>query len=447
MKYISLAKQYDLVVGDTFEMFYRGVICLPNPYEYYILVRCDKGNPYPRYFTFTPTINDLGDYPLTISLIDNDGNVIDEASTVLHIVEPVKPEKQLNVLCVGDSITFNGVWPSEGFRRFTKNGGTPVGLGFTDSLRMIGTCQKEVEESIVGYEGYGSWTWKSYCTNDVVSMQSPVWIEVDGHNFDENDQHSVWKSENLEWVLESIEDKKLKFKRGERNFTPSPKIGDTFEHVRGGYHYDSIKVNKHYFEIGNPFWNSEKQDVDIKYYVEKNGFDKIDLIYICLTWNGLFKPYNTDFRHHIDYAKYLIRKMHEAYPKAHITLLGIQVCSVTGGIAANYGAKGPYSDTFGEITTAFNYNKCIEAMVNEDEFKDYVRYVDSKAQFDSEYNMPYIEKPVNVRSNVTEKIGTNGVHPNMNGYLQLGDVFYRALVRDIVDFKKKEEKICKIRKY
>ena len=435
-KYIKLAKEYDLVVGDTFEMFYRGVVCLNNPYQYYIFVRCDKGNPYPRYYSFKPTLNDVGDYKLTISLIDNDGNIIDEENTILHVVEAIKPNDQLNVLCVGDSITFNGVWPSEGFRRFSKCGGNPEGLGFDNTLNMIGTCKKEVETSIVGYEGYGSWTWKSFCTNDLVSMNSPVWIEVDAHNLDENDQHSVWKSENLEWILESIEEKRLKFKRGNRNFTPAPKIGETFEHINGGIHHDGIKVNKYYFEIGNPFWSDAKKDIDIKEYIEKNGSGKLDLVYILLTWNGLYKPYNKDFTHHTDYAKYLIRKIHEAYPMAHITLLGIQICSVNGGIASNYGANGPYSDTFGTITTAFNYNECLEELARSEEFNSYVRYVDTKAQFDSEYNMPYIEKPVNSRSEITEKIGTNGVHPNMNGYLQIGDVFYRALVKDINDLRK-----------
>ena len=50
--------------------------------------------------------------------------------------------------------------------------------------------------------------------------------------------------------------------------------------------------------------------------------------------------------------------------------------------------------------------------------------------------MPSIEKPVNSRSKITERIGTNGVHPNMEGYLQLGDAFYRALVKDINDLEK-----------
>ena len=56
-----------------------------------------------------------------------------------------------------------------------------------------------------------------------------------------------------------------------------------------------------------------------------------------------------------------------------------------------------------------------------------------KAQFDVEYNMPSEMTKVNARSTVLEKLGTNGVHPTMSGYLQIGDVFYRALVRDMND--------------
>ena len=54
-----------------------------------------------------------------------------------------------------------------------------------------------------------------------------------------------------------------------------------------------------------------------------------------------------------------------------------------------------------------------------------------KAQFDVEYNMPSTLMKVNNRSDDVERIGTNGVHPTMAGYLQIGDVFYRALVADI----------------
>ncbi len=433
MKYIRLAKEYDLVVNDTFELFYRGVICLYNPYQYYILVKCKKGNPYQRYFTFTPKKEDIGEYQLSISLIDNQNNIIEEATTTLRVYDAIPPKKTLNVLCVGDSLTFNGVWPREGYRRFTKLNGQPQGLGFDGSIKMIGTCTQMLDNEKIGYEGYGSWTWKSFCTNEVVSTKSPVWVSVDSHPFDENDQHSIWKSGNLEWILESIDNNRLKFKRGNNNYSPNPKIEQTFESVSGGIHKSPFTINGYEFENGNPFWNKENNKIDFKEYCRRNDYEGIDLVYILLTWNGLYKPYNTDFNHHIEYAKTLIRQLHTDYPNAHVTLLGIQICSVNGGIASNYGADGPYSDLFGTITTAFNYNESLASLVEDDEFKNYCRYVDSKAQFDSEYNMPMIDKKVNIRSDITEKIGTNGVHPTMSGYLQLGDVFYRALIRDIID--------------
>lgn len=431
MKLIYLAKRYDVVVGDTFELFYRGIICLNHPYQYYIHVTCDKGNPYPRYFTFTPQSSEVGVYPLTITLYDDDYQIVDQATTFLEVIEPEVPQSTYHVLCIGDSLTANGVWPKEGYRRLTKMGGQPEGLGYANSLKMIGTCKTNVEEEEIGYEGYGCWTWKSYCTSDIVSMQSPVWIEVDHHKLDENDQHSIWRSENLEWILETIEEKRLKFKRGAKNTSPNPPIGATFTHVFGGIHHDAITVQSYEFELGNPFWNREKGDISFQDYIIKHQFQNIDLVYILLTWNGLYVPYNTQFQHHTDYAKQLLRKIHQEYPQAHITLLGIQICSVNGGIASNYGAHGPYSDTLGTITTAFHYNDALMDLTLEDEFKDYVRYVDTKAQFDSEYNMPMLERKVNVRSSQTEWIGTNGVHPSMNGYLQIGDVFYRALVKDI----------------
>lgn len=440
MKYIHLAKEYDLVVNDTFELFYRGVICLFNPYQYYILVRCKKGNPYPRYYTFTPKKEDIGDYVLSIQLIDSLNQVVDEQETILHVREAEAPKQKLNVLCIGDSLTFNGVWTKEGYRRFTKNDGEPVGLGFTDTLKMLGTCKQMLDDEQIGYEGYGSWTWRSFCTTEVVSTKSPVWVDVEHHHLDENDQHSTWKSGKLEWILESIEEKRLKFKRGNNNYSPNPVIEDTFENVNGGIHLDPITIKGYEFEIGNPFWNKETNQIDLKAYCKNNGYDGLDLVYILLTWNGLYKPYNTDFSHHTDYARMLIRQIHTDYPNAHITLLGVQICSVNGGIASNYGANGPYSDLFGTISTAFNYNQALESLVNEEEFQSYCRYVDSKAQFDSEYNMPMIERKVNVRSEITEMIGTNGVHPTMSGYLQLGDVFYRALVRDVIEKNNKSSK-------
>lgn len=426
-KLLFLAKHYDLVVGDTFELFYRGVIRSMNPYKYYIHISSPKGKPYPRYYTYTPKDGEEGEYPLTITLYDDFGNMIETASTTLHIHKPKKPNKKVNILCFGDSLTFNGVWPYEGYRRFTKNDGEPKGLGFNDSLNFIGTMKKEE----VGYEGYGGWQWRHFVNNEAVSMTSSVWIEVDEHNLDENDQHSVWKSNNLQWVLESIEDKKLKFKRGEGNYSCLPTIGDYFENYNGGQHKENIKVKKYYFEKGNPFYDETIDGPNFKKYCLDNNFDEPDYVYILLTWNGQFKPFNHDFSHYEPFITTILNRLKNDFPNIKVRLIGIQSPSINGGIAANYGASGPYSDVFGEVSTAYNYNEYLETICDREEYKSYCKYIDLKAQFDVEYNMPSVETKVNIRNEKTELVGSNGVHPTMSGYLQMGDVFYRALVADM----------------
>lgn len=426
-KLLYLAKNYDLVVGDTFELFYRGVIRSMNPYKYYIHVESPKGRPYPRYYTYTPGEKDEGDYPLTISLYDDYGMLIEKASTTLHVVKPVAPKRKMNILCFGDSITFNGVWPYEGYRRFTKNDGEPQGLGFENTLNLVGTCQKEE----VGYEGYGGWQWRHFVKNEAVSTTSSVWVEVENHNLDENDQHSTWKSNNLQWVLESIEDKKLKFKRGVGNYSCLPTIGDVFSNVDGGLHTEDIHITKYYFEKGNPFYDEEIDGPNFKKYCLDNGYEGLDYVYILLTWNGQYKPFNHDFSHYEPFIKTILERIHLDYPECKVRLIGIHSPSIDGGIAANYGASGPYSDVFGEVSTAYNYNEYLEKLCERNEYKDYCRYIDMKAQFDVENNMPSTMMKVNARSTVLEKIGTNGVHPTMEGYLQIGDVFYRALVADM----------------
>ncbi|MBQ7647181.1 MAG: SGNH/GDSL hydrolase family protein [Clostridia bacterium] len=429
-KLLFLAKRYDLAVGDRFELFYRGVIRSMSPYKYYIHTECKKGRSYPRYYTFTPNENETGDHELKITLYDDDRNVIDSAVTTLHVVKPAAPKKKINVLCFGDSLTFNGVWPYEGWRRFTCTGGTPEGMGFEGSVEFFGESRKEN----VGYEGYGGWKWKEFCVNDSTGLRSSVWVKSN-HHLDEHDQESVWETNGKEWILESIEEGRLKFKRGRNNLGIVHDLGDAFRNVSGGVHKEDIAVESFEYEEHNPFYDESVKGPCFRTYCERNGFPDIDYFYILLTWNGQYIPYNDDFSMHDPYIRMILDAILRDFPKAKIRLIGIMSPSVNGGITANYGCSGPYSDVFGDLWTVFNYDKYLEDLVSEEKYRNNCRYIDMKAQFDVENNMPAAEEKVNARCEKTELLGTNGVHPNMDGYLQIGDVFYRALVSDMDEEK------------
>src|SRR3546814_12870705 len=87
-----------------------------------------------------------------------------------------------------------------------------------------------------------------------------------------------------------------------------------------------------------------------------------------------------------------------------------------------------YADAYSMVKTALNMNKAYQDWANEPAYSSYMQFIDVAAQFDSEYNMPAAETPVNTRSAITELRGTNGVHPNNDGYLQIADACFRNII-------------------
>lgn len=420
---ISLSEKYYLVVNDRFELFYRGVIKSFNPYKYYVKATCDKGYTYNRYFTYTPKDGEEGEYQLTIGIYDDEGNIIEEKKTTLVVNKPFEIEKKVNILCLGDSLTVNGVWPSVGYEKYNEL--------YPNKLNFIGKMRK----GDVGYEGYGGWQWATFCMNYVKSQTSSVWVECK-HNKTDRDQHSTWENNSVKWVLETIEENRLKFKRGEGNNKVNPDIIGPFISITETEHNEDIEVISYEYSDGNPFWFNDK--VSFKDYVKSNGFADIDYVFILLTWNGLWKPFNNDFSVHDEKSTIILDQIHEDFPNARIGLLGIQLPCPNGGITACYGANGNYHDWYGETVSCFNYNEFLEEKCKLDKYKDFVKYFDTKAQFDAEYNYHVKDMPVNNRnSENTERVGINGIHPSMNGYLQIGDSFYRALIETLCGKKNK----------
>jgi hypothetical protein len=182
-----------------------------------------------------------------------------------------------------------------------------------------------------------------------------------------------------------------------------------------------------------PFGSLTGSKISFLDYCNRNSFSGIDELYILMTYNGVggsFRTFSMDKEPFIS-AKKLIDQFHFDYPKGKVTLLGIPQPSVNGGLGAYYTLDKEYGDNYGQFVTVLNYNKQLEMFTKLPDYNLFMRYMDVKGQFDSENNMPSVLKPVNLQSSITEPVGTAmGIHPNTNGYLQIGDVFYRALCKD-----------------
>ena len=420
---VILPKRYNLVKGDTFQLFYRGVVEAPNPFCYDILSICEEGKNFPRYFEYTPT--EVGSHKLTVCVYDADKNLLGKGETVLEVKEPESSEKPVNILCIGDSLTAHGQWVAESCRRLTSQGGSPSGDGLLN-INFIGGCEKDG----AGYEAFGGWTWRSFSSTSFDGM----WVINMGHNKTDKDQHSIWADEdgNL-WQMETIIPDMIKFMRYGKH-RAAMKKGTHLIHHSNAENKENVLIQDAFPETVSPFLDKETKTIDFRKYCDNHGYDGIDVVYILLGINGLNSAKGTlrEFCENIvNDGKKLVDIIHRDYKNAKIMVSGLFVPSVTGGMGANYGAKLFYGDRYGITRFIFDLNLAYEKWVNEDGYKDFMEFINLSGQFDTDYVMPCEEKTVNVRSKKTELIGTNGVHPSDEGYMQIADAMYRNMVHAI----------------
>lgn len=412
---VSFPTKIYAVVGDTLQMFYRGIVKVVNPYVYDILVTCSKGIQYPRYFQYTPTISDIGETTLTIAVKNNNGDILGQATTTLvtkHAVQSPATEKK--VLCVGDSLTTAGTWCIEASRRLIGTGGTPAGL----QLNNISFVGRKTREG-VGFEGTGGWTWSNYATAGVAAFRFYVSGVVTppaiGSVYTNNGGTFTVAEINITSGTGNIRCTSVGTPGASGTLTKSSGTGD-----------NTIAFSSSVADSGNPFWYSGA--LNFTQYVNTYMGGGCDAIYFLLTWNGI-SANQTDFTGMITTAKVLIDHIHTSFPNCKIKIMGIQVPSINGGMGANYGATGTsYADAFGMAKTALNLNAAYQNWCNESAYNTFMEFVNISSQFDSENNMPESDVAVNTRSSKTEKRGTNGVHPDTPGYYQIGDIVFRNFV-------------------
>ena len=415
---ICLPDKIYAIVGDTLQLFYRGMMKAANPYNYDILIACSKGNQYPRYFEYKPTAADVGETSFTLSVRNNAGKVIGTKKCTLITKNHSKsPVQQTNVLCFGDSLTNAGSWCAEAHRRLTKEGGIPAGLSY-NNISFVGGKKN----GDTGYFGVGGWTWDSYTATEGVAEFRFKVSGVTSASYGAVYTHNGHEYQIVEVNVTGGEGTVL----GRTSAQANTPLSSGVLTKKSGDGDVTINFSSYSNDSKNPLWDNGK--MSFIPYANSYCNGQIDVVYTLLSWNG-HSSWRTDFKSVIEQVKVFADTLHKEFPNAKLKILGLQVPSVTGGMGANYGATGGnYADAYGMAITAFNQNKAYQDFANQPEYSSFVEYVDVASQFDTEYSMPYIDNPVNTRNTVTEKIGSNGVHPNLEGQYQIADVVYRNFV-------------------
>ena len=416
---ISLPDKIYAIVGDTLQLFFRGIIKAVDPYKYNIVVSCSKGRQYPRYFEYTPTTQDVGQTNFTITVKDNNRNVISTKQCLLVTKNTVaSPSDTINVACFGDSLTASGAWCKEAHRRLVESDGSPIGKGLTN-IKFVGS--KKI--GTTGYFGVGGWTWDSYTTqgrpayrfqvSEVSSLEVGAVYTNNGNTFTIMEVNVTAGSGNILCSVSSL--------------TPAPTDSGTLT-KSSGTGDSTITFSSYSQDTQNPLWDYNANKMTFIPYANSVADGNIDVVYTLLSWNGQ-TPGKENFSDVIAKIKIFADTLHSEFPNAKLKIMGIQVPSVNGGMGANYGATGTsYADGYGMVVTALNQNKAYQDFANSEGYKDFVEFVNISAEFDTEYNMPYSETNVNTRSTVKEKRGTNGVHPHIAGYYQIADTVFRNFI-------------------
>lgn len=145
---VSLPDKINLVIGDEFELFYRGLTNALDVSGFCYDVTCEIGKAYSNKYVVTPET--VGSYEFKVDVYDTTGNIVGTGSTMLNVVDKITTVKNINVLCVGDSLMQNGQFPKYTYARLTEDG---------NSISFVGRRSASSDVKLEATGGYG---WQSY---------------------------------------------------------------------------------------------------------------------------------------------------------------------------------------------------------------------------------------------------------------------------------------------
>jgi hypothetical protein len=417
---ITLPDAITAVVGDTLQVYLCGMLEAQTPYAHPHRVTCSVGKAYPRYFELAPTAGQVGTYTLTVSLLDHGGFVAASDTTSIVVVNPTgAPASEKIIMCMGDSITADGVWVTELSRRLKGSGGSPAGLGYTN-LTFAGT-----EGTDPKYVGYAGWTWATY----VGTSRTGAWVTAT-HDKTSADRHSYWlDGSGQTWLIEEIEATRLKMIP--YGVFTMPAAPGTLTYVSGGTHTAAINYTLVENEPATPFWDAGAGELSIEAWATPAGYATIDAVYAFLGWNGLpGANYYAASQHSTQMAtvRTFLDVLHAEYPSAVMRIVGLPPPADQGGLAASYGAvNNAYANYYQLLRTVNGLNRAYQDLCNEAAYSSFCRFL--MCTMDAEYNYPTLTKAVNVRNAATETLDTNDVHPATAGKYQIADVVFRDVIR------------------
>lgn len=429
--FICCPDNWYAVVGQEFVIYYDGIVKgmdagLDSPFGIYTDIRCptlggtkgfaQRQDRLWRIPAGKLTSSQVGTHSVYITAMTQSGTIIDTKTVTLNVAEAKNPTSTSYICCIGDSLTNNGPIVSTCESYFKALDGVPptfIGSKYSHSAY---------------HEGYPGWTFGSFVKDSGTGY----------HIFDvPNDSicsvGDVYAVESVNYTITDIRveglDGLYRLRCTASSSTAAASSG-TLTYVSGdSASQASITYSAYEKESGNPFWNSTTSSLDMAGYRSNKGMgdSKFDVVFILLGTNDCIsfeEKTDASIAAIVQNAKTLVDAIQTdagSYPtKIVVNLTPPDANTTSSWQVYSDGASGSrkigYWKNLWKLRVAL-YNEFSSGYTN-------VYLGSAGQQVDRYYGFPYTTIKSASRIQVDEIYHTNSVHPNTEGYKQIGDAYY-----------------------
>ena len=430
---IDITDIIPVVEGYTTELYNEQLIDVPNASNYYFVYTCNKGKQYERKWSIDAVNGDAGDYDLKIEVFNLNNELVCSKTVTLRILAKIDglSENDVQVVAVGDS------WHSPGIQTRTLVDDFSSLYDGVFVCKSIGTKTNNQNSDGRNYtEGRSGWRSGQYVSQGYAEQFE---ITVSGVQVVPERKKRYRLTSQYTHFFFGLEVEETNLSLSSDGSTYEGTILFNYYGVGGGQNYEinvipiiltaydgsdygestggmagdnEIRGSKAVVpaSTGNPFWNSEKGELDFNNYCKVHGL-KPTIFYIALGTNQS----NDD----VNIPTFITAMRNTPYDEA----VGVDWTTIPV-IIAQQQHWGNIRWDVSRKQYIFNKHRLMTDAINN--LSDSQVYLMPFAQcFDSRYNFGAKEVAISPRNTAySENIPTDYVHCDTNGYKRCGDLIF-----------------------
>lgn len=393
------------VKNEEFSLYFANFIHPIYPW-YDINVECDYGKNLGHCWRISDYPADVSEFELTIKIYDECGELVAGKKTVIElydqdICEPFK------ILCIGDSMTHHMIYPAH----------------MQNRLKNVITCGTRSYDGHVFGEGRGGWTCDTYFTK---------------HSLKEGERGAT------KWVSPFLFPKNVPGKDyfGDMEYYEASQEKNRSTCCFNGFEFSEIKDGQYYHRHGRLYKSngelvsdSAEWEFSFKKYLERNNIENLDAVSILLGANDL-APYQYEgtketVSEYIENTKRFVASIKEADESIAI-IINLPIPGAEQAAFANLFGCGRTDKMY-----RHRIREGIKALLAEFEDKDGIYICPMAHAFDTENGFDKASMRANLYCDSRIEIKDDAIHPNPDGYRQMGDALAGTV--EMIRHRKKEK--------